>query len=120
MGPAENGASQMSSEEIKEGTAIHCNHFLRLNIQEPEDFYLEATKMRYKTLHNFPEPKNKEDIINMLGDVSHKKHYIFRCEQTAPTKTICVGIFDLKMKTWSLYKDNPKHNEPLITLPLNI
>lgn len=29
-----------------------------------------------------------------------------------------LGIFDCKKETWSLYSDNPKHNEPLVVLPL--
>lgn len=117
MGPAINGKSQM--DVIKVENNIHCNHYLRLKIEEYDDFYMGATKARYDTLKKFPEPKSKDDVINMLGDMSHKEHFIFRCQESAATKTICVGIFDFKKRTWSLYKNNPKTSDPLVVLNLD-
>lgn len=119
MGPAINGKSQMSEIKIESGSNIHCNHYLRLNIVEQEHCYLKATKARYATLMKFPEPQTKEDVINMLGDTSHDEFYVFRCQPEAAIKTICVGIFDLIKRTWILYKDNPKFNEPLAILSLD-
>jgi hypothetical protein len=73
-------------------------------------------------LGNFTAPTTKEDVIKMLGDQSAKNHHVFRDQagQEEFLKTICVGIFDLKKRTWSLYKDNPKTNEPLVEIPLVI
>lgn len=120
MGPAINEKSQMSIEKVIEGSNIHCNHYLRLDIEEWADSYLIATKTRYETLNKFETPQTKCDVINMLGDMSHAEHYIFRCQESAETKTICVGIFDLNKKTWSLYKDNPKYYEPMAVLSLEM
>lgn len=118
MGPAVSGKSQMSMLKVVEGSNIHCNHYLRLDIEECADSYLVATKTRYQTLKKFQVPQTKLDVINMLGDMSHEEHFVFRSQELAETKTICVGIFDFKKKIWSLYKDNPKHCEPLVELSL--
>lgn len=121
MGPAiNNGKSQMSEYKIEDGSNIHCNHYLRLNIEEQQHYYMNATKTRYETLKKFPEPQGKEDVVNMLGDTSHDEFYVFRCQPTAATKTICVGIFDLIKRTWILYKDNPKFNDPIAILSLDL
>ncbi len=121
MGPALDGIkSQLSESRVENGFNIHCNHYLRLNVEEPGENYLDASKARYKTLTSFKEPQTKQDVLNMLGDTSHEQFYVFRCQPEAPAKTICVGIFDLKEKTWSLYKDNPKFNEPIVVLPLSL
>lgn len=98
-------------------SSIHCNNFLRLKIVECIDPYMTATKERMKTLKKFSEPKSLQGVIQMLGDQT-EEHWIFRDRPGPGNKTICVGIFDLKKRTWSLYKDNPKSNEPLVVLPL--
>lgn len=121
MGPAINeGKSQMNEHKTENGSNIHCNHYLRLGIEEQQHYYMNATKTRYETLSKFPEPQTKEDVLNMLGDTSHDEFYVFRCQPTAATKTICVGIFDFVKRTWSIYKDNPKFNEPIAVLPLDL
>lgn len=99
-------------------TSLHCNNFLRLKVPEFFDPYMNATKERMKTLQKFSEPKSLVGVIQMLGDQSHDEHWIFRDRPGPGNKTICVGIFDLKKKTWSLFKDNPKTNEPIVVLPL--
>lgn len=121
VGPAIDNQSQMDVFKVSgDGSFIHCNNYLRLNIQEYSDFYMGATKARYKTLTQFSEPRCKEDIIKMLGDTSHNEHWVFRCKSEYGTKTICVGIFDFIKGTWSLYKGNPKDNKPVAVLHLDI
>lgn len=120
MGPAlqSKNESQMDIKTVGSGeSAIHCNNFLRLKIAEKTDPYMSATKERMKTLKKFSEPKSLQGVIQMLGDQT-EEHWIFRDKPGPGNKTICVGIFDLKKRTWSLYKDNPKSNEPLVVLPL--
>lgn len=102
----------------KHGCMMHCNHYLRLNIMEDEKIIM--SKDRMKTLQRFSIPQNVNDVRQMLGDTSHESNWIFRCKNNLDTKTICVGIFDLKLKTWSLYKDNPKRSEPVAVLHLDI
>lgn len=120
MGPAVDEKSQMSIAKVIEGSNIHCNHYLRLDIEEWADSYLVATKTRFETLNKFKAPQTKQEVLNMLGDMSHEEHFVFRCQDAAETKTICVGIFDFKKKVWSLYKDNPKYCEPLAELSLEM
>lgn len=119
-GPVVDEKSQMDVIKIENGYNIHCNHYLRLKIAEYDDFYMRGTKARLETLKKFKEPTTKQDVIDMLGDTSHAEHFVFRCQPTLATKTICVGIFDLKKKVWILYKDNPKNCEPLAVLSLEL
>lgn len=99
---------------------IHTNRYLRLKIPEVDGLIIDSSAERLKTFSTFKAPKNKEDVIRMLGDTCGKEHCVFidKDGQEEYLKTICVGIFDLNRRTWSLYKDNPKNNEPLAILPL--
>lgn len=124
MGPAikpNDKESQLNILTASPGEHImHCNRYLRLKVPEVTGLIIDSSIERMDTFKTFKAPKNKQDVINMLGDTSAKEHCVFRdaAGQEEFLKTICVGIFDLNKKTWSLYKDNPKTNEPLVTLPL--
>lgn len=98
-------------------SSIHCNNFLRLKVTECIDDYMNATKERMKTMKKFSQPKSLQGVLEMLGDQT-EEHWIFRDRPGPGNKTICVGIFNLTKRTWSLYKDNPKTNEPLVVLPI--
>lgn len=99
---------------------IHCNRYLRLKVPEVAGLIIDSSIERMETFKTFKGPKSKQDVIDMLGDTSSKEHNVFRDKagEEEFLKTICVGIFDLNKLTWSLYKDNPKTNEPLVVLPL--
>lgn len=123
MGPAiiPNKESQLNILTVSPGECImHCNKYLRLKVPEVEGLIIDSSIERMDTFQKFGKPKTKEDVVNMLGDTSAKDHQVFRDNPGVEEflKTICVGIFDMKEKTWSLYKDNPKTNEPLVVLPL--
>ncbi|PSN46475.1 hypothetical protein C0J52_06877 [Blattella germanica] len=97
--------------------AIHCNIYLRLNVPEVEET-MTSSRHRHASLGSFPKPKCRKDVINMLGDQSDKEYPVFR--QTDYAETVAVGIFDCVKRTWSLYADNPKKNDPIMVLPLNL
>lgn len=119
MGPAIDDESLLDIISVGLGeSSFHCNNFLRLKVPECVAEYMNATKGRYQTLKKFSEPRSLKGVIEMLGDQTNE-HWIFR-DQAGPAKTICVGIFDLKARTWSLYKDNPKFNDPMVVLPMLI
>ncbi|XP_070508633.1 beta-alanyl-dopamine/carcinine hydrolase [Chironomus tepperi] len=123
MGPAidNNKESQLNILTVSPGECImHCNKYLRLKVPEVTGLIIDSSIERMETFQKFTKPKSKEDVIKMLGDTSAKDNKVFRDEAGVEEflKTICVGIFDLKAKTWSIYKDNPKTNEPLVVLPL--
>lgn len=59
-------------------------------------------------------------MIEMLGDESDSVYKVFRDNDFEDNKTIAVGIFDCKERTWSIYADNPKKTEPIITIPLTV
>ena len=124
MGPAtkpNDKESQLNILTISPGEhTIHCNRYLRLKVPEVTGLIIDSSVERMDTFKTFKKPKNKQDVIEMLGDTSAKEHQVFRGKSGEEQflMTICVGIFDLNKRTWSLYKDNPKTNEPLIVLPL--
>lgn len=125
MGPAtkpNENESQLNILTVSRGECIlHCNKYLRLKVPEVTGLIIDSSIDRINTFQSYGSPKTKEDVINMLGDTTRgKEHQVFRDQagQEEFLKTICVGVFDIKEKTWSLYKDNPKTNEPLAILPL--
>jgi Acyl-coenzyme A:6-aminopenicillanic acid acyl-transferase len=123
MGPALSSTNESQLDILTVGTggsSLHCNNYLRLKVPECFDPYMTATKERMETLKKFSEPKSLAGVIQMLGDQSHDEHWIFRDRPGPVNKTVCVGIFDLKKKTWSLYTDNPKTNDPIVVIPLQL
>lgn len=123
MGPAidKNKESQLNILTVSPGECImHCNKYLRLKVPEVTGLIIDSSVERMETFQKFNKPKSKEDVIKMLGDTGANDNQVFRDNAGVEEflKTICVGIFDLKAKTWSLYKDNPKTNEPLVVLPM--
>lgn len=124
MGPAvkpNDKESQLNILTVSPGEHIvHCNRYLRLKVPEVTGLIIDSSAERHETFKTFKAPKNKEDVIKMLGDTNAKEHNVFRdnAGKEEFLKTIAVGIFDLNKRTWSIYKDNPKTNEPLVVLPL--
>lgn len=122
IGPAlpSSAESQIDIRTFVDGeSSVHCNNYLRLKVPECVDEFMNATKERTKTMEKFSKPKSLHGVLQMLGDQT-AEHWIFRDRPGPGNKTICVGIFDLKKHTWSLYKDNPKTNDPLVVLPLDL
>lgn len=125
MGPAikpNDKESQLNILTASPGECImHCNKYLRLKVPEVTGLIIDSSVERMETFRKHGNPKSKEDVIKMLGDTTEgREHQVFRdnAGEEEFLKTICVGIFDIKEKTWTLYKDNPKTNEPLAILPL--
>lgn len=89
-------------------------------MEEANQPMLDSSNCRLDTFASFSPPQNKIDILAMLGDNSGGEHCVFRenDDMDEIVKTICVGVFDLKSKTYSLYSDNPKHHDPHVTIPL--
>nr|CAI5859111.1 unnamed protein product [Callosobruchus analis] len=79
---------------------------------------IKSSVSRLEAFNKHGAPKTKKDVLDMLGDTSNSKYPVFRDDPNDPVLTIAVGIFDCVARTWSLYSDNPKKNEPLAVLPL--
>ncbi|XP_045465203.1 uncharacterized protein LOC123674268 [Harmonia axyridis] len=120
IGPAINSSeTQLSALTISCGEHFyHTNEFQRLKENQANPLMLLSSKCRSETFKNHHPPSTFEDVVEMLSDTSHPEQKVFRDQPNDYVKTIAVGIFDCKKKTWSLYSDNPKHNEPLVVLPL--
>jgi Acyl-coenzyme A:6-aminopenicillanic acid acyl-transferase len=100
---------------------MHCNQYLRMDIEQVTGMIIDSSVGRMDTFKSFKAPKNRDDVIQMLGDNSAEEHTVFReKDETDYVKTIACGIFDCSKRTLSLYSDNPKCNEPLVVLPLVI
>ncbi|XP_067002948.1 beta-alanyl-dopamine/carcinine hydrolase [Anabrus simplex] len=98
---------------------VHCNKYLRLQTPEIGGCIMESSNHRHATMSKMPVPLNRKDVINMLGDQSDPEYMVFRDSKRGEyVKTVAVGIFDCVAKTWSIYSDNPKTNEPIVVLPL--
>lgn len=122
MGPAERDQSQLNILTASPGEFIvHANMYLRLPVPEVTGLIVDSSVERMKTFNAFKAPKTLNDVIRMLGDQSAKEHTVFREKDAKDIiKTVCVGIFDCRKRTWSLYSDNPKFNAPLVVMPLVI
>lgn len=121
MAPAEPGQnqSQLNIFTISPGEhSLHCNKYQRLKVEEFTADMYDSSLDRLQTFSSFMAPKTREDVIIMLGDTSGKRHQVFRDREVDFVKTVAVGIFDCVKRTWSLYSDNPKTNDPLVVLPL--
>lgn len=122
MGPAERDQSQLNILTVSPGEyTCHANMYLRLPVPEMTGLIIDSSVERMKTFNAFKAPKTMNDVIRMLGDQSAQEHTVFREKDAKDViKTVCVGIFDCKRRTWSLYSDNPKFNAPLVVMPLVI
>lgn len=124
MGPARDGTdqSQLNILTVSPGEyTCHANMYLRLPVPEVTGLIVDSSVERHKTFNTFKAPKTLNDVIRMVGDQSAKEHTVFREKDAKDIiKTVCVGIFDCKRRTWSLYSDNPKFNAPLVVMPLVI
>lgn len=122
MGPAERDQSQLNILTVSPGEySTHANMYLRLPVPEVNGLIIDSSVERMKTFNAFKAPKTLNDVIRMLGDQSAQEHTVFREKDAKDIiKTVCVGIFDCKRRTWSLYSDNPKFNAPLVVMPLVI
>lgn len=123
MGPAvgDKCESELDVREILPGEhSYHANSYLRYKTKEANDIMLDSSISRMNTFNSYDPPKTKEDIVNMLGDCSGGEHCVFRenNDLSQMVKTIAVGVFDLKAKTYTLYSDNPRTNLPHVTIPL--
>jgi hypothetical protein len=119
MGPPKSPSDNASRFDISTTNPgdhlFHFNKYMHLNIEQENGFMIEFSDERMKTFDSFNVPKNRADVIQMLGE---EETVFFR--DNVFVKTIAVGIFDCSKKTLSLYSDNPKCNEPLVVLPLVI
>ncbi|XP_055389503.1 beta-alanyl-dopamine/carcinine hydrolase [Condylostylus longicornis] len=125
MGPVDGDGteSQLDIREIPIGDhSFHCNKYLRLQVPEVNPYMVDSSDSRMKAFKSYEIPKTKEDVKNMLGDTSGGEHCVFRDngDVNELVKTIAVGVFDLEAKTYELYSDNPRYNEPHVVIPLVI
>lgn len=96
--PTEDGAneSQLNILTVSPGESfIHTNKYLRLPVEESGQLIIESSIDRMEKLREFPRPKSRSDVINMLGDESHKRHRVFCDSADSLVKTIAIGKQDV-------------------------
>ncbi|RZF48090.1 hypothetical protein LSTR_LSTR002156 [Laodelphax striatellus] len=103
---------------------FHCNRFLRLNIAEVGGMIVSSSDARERAMQCICNkgPANLNDVVKVLGDQSATEEFtIFRESGNDDfVKTVAVGIFDCVARTWSIYADNPKTNDPIVQLHIQI
>ncbi|XP_012256665.2 uncharacterized protein LOC105686426 [Athalia rosae] len=124
VGPVEPNAteSQLSVLTASPGEQFfHCNKYLRLRVSEDDGPIIPSSEHRMAAISRHPPAKTRQDIINILGDQTDNEYRVFQeFGPDDPIKTIAVGIFDCIEKTWSIYTDNPKTNDPVVVISLQL
>ncbi|XP_019761881.2 uncharacterized protein LOC109538892 [Dendroctonus ponderosae] len=123
IGPVVGNASEsdLNILTISPGECFyHTNSYLRLTIEEVNEMMTASSATRLCTFSKYKTPTNEEDLKNMLSDCTDCTHRVFRGQKEDFVQTICVGIFNLTEKTWSLYADSPADNEPIAILPIQL
>lgn len=87
-------------------------------VPQIEGMIIALSDARLALFETMPPPKNRADLVRMLGDQSNKQFPVYHTMQGDDVVTLAVGIFDCIARTWSIYSTNPKESEPLMVLPL--
>lgn len=70
------------------------SRYLRLPVEEVTGLIIDSSNDRLETFCSFPAPKTRQDVINMLGDRSGKRHCVFwESHKEEPVKTVAVGMW---------------------------
>nr|CAD7457612.1 unnamed protein product [Timema tahoe] len=122
VGPACGGAKESPLNILTASPhehMFHANKYLRLQVPQHDGNIVSSSDRRQAAFMRLPEPRSKRDMEIILGDQSDKEFSIFReSGDNDYVKTVAVGIFDCVERTWSIYADNPKTNDPIVVLPL--
>lgn len=85
---------------------------------EIEGLIIDLSDARLALFDKMKTPKNKLDLVTMLGDQSNERFPVYHTMKGDPVVTLAVGVFDCIARTWSIYSSNPKNSQPLMVLPL--
>ncbi|XP_044014646.1 uncharacterized protein LOC122856846 isoform X2 [Aphidius gifuensis] len=122
VAPADDGTneSQLNILTASPGENLaHCNKYLRLKIAEVDGVIIPSSEHRMAAIQRHPAPKTRSEIVNILSDQTDNEYRVY--QEFGPddyVKTIATGIFDCVKRTWSIYTDKPKFNEPLVVIPI--
>lgn len=72
-----------------QNSAFFFDRYLRMPVQEVNPLMTKSSEERMVTFLKHGPPKNKNDVIRMLGDYSNREFPVFREENMV--KTIAVG-----------------------------
>ncbi|KYM93584.1 hypothetical protein ALC62_15942, partial [Cyphomyrmex costatus] len=124
VGPAEAGAdrSQLNILTVSPGdNTFHCNKYLRLKIEEVKGNIIQSSIRRMKTISKYPPVESHQDVINILSDRTGEDYRIYQgFDKDDEVKTIATGIFNCIERTWSIYTDIPRINEPILVIPMQL
>ncbi|KYQ50292.1 Acyl-coenzyme A:6-aminopenicillanic-acid-acyltransferase 40 kDa form [Trachymyrmex zeteki] len=124
VGPAEADAnrSQLNILTVSPGeNASHCNKYLRLKVEEEKGRIIQSSIRRMEMISKHPPVECREDVINVLSDQTGEDYRIYHdFGKDDEIKTIATGIFDCIERTWSIYTDIPRINEPILVIPMQL
>ncbi|XP_063986303.1 beta-alanyl-dopamine/carcinine hydrolase isoform X1 [Diachasmimorpha longicaudata] len=122
VGPVEidSNESQLSIYTASPGENItHCNKYLRLKVPEVEGVIIASSEHRHAAIARHSPPRTRREVMDILSDQTDNEYRVY--QDFGPddyVKTIATGIFDCVKRTWSIYTDKPKFNEPLVVIPI--
>lgn len=101
---------------------MHFSRYLRLKVEEVEGRIIESSNRRMEVISKHPPVECRQDVIDILSDQTGKDYRIYQDfgSDDDEIKTIATGIFDCIERTWSIYTDIPKTNEPILVIPMQL
>ncbi|XP_034942911.1 uncharacterized protein tan [Chelonus insularis] len=122
VGPVEENSDESSLSILTASPGeniFHCNKYLRLKIPEVNDVIIPSSEHRMAAILEHPKPRTRREVIDILSDQTGKEFRVYQeFGDDDYVKTIATGIFDCVKRTWSIYTDKPKYNEPLVVIPI--
>ena len=91
---------------------FHANEYLRMvNVRQLEQNLVSSRHRRKVYLELAPQPANLSAALAVLGDQSDERYPIFRRNDSSQEDTLFTVAFDLRGRTITVYRDNPRLGE---------
>ncbi|VVC42587.1 Peptidase C45 [Cinara cedri] len=120
--PGNSSAIALNSFPVGQNS-LHTNRMLHIKYPElHEEAYNSSLvrEARYAQLTKNNLISNVVDLVRVLGNQDDITTYpIFSDSDSARVNTIVLGIFDLDLRVWVLWTNDPLRTPPLLQLPLN-
>ncbi|EFN75755.1 uncharacterized protein LOC105191124 [Harpegnathos saltator] len=124
VGPVEADGvrSQLNILTVSPGeNTSHCNKYLRLKVAEAEGLIIQSSVRRMEAVCKHPPAECRQDVIDILSDQTDNEFRVYQeIDRNDYVKTLATGIFDCIEKTWSIYADKPRCNEPILVIPIEL
>ncbi|GAB6020421.1 hypothetical protein CHUAL_003116 [Chamberlinius hualienensis] len=98
---------------------MHFNMYDHMQVQQLPD-RTTSSEHRKAAAFKLPTPHNVQSALDVLGDESDQEYPIYRTPRPTDVGcTVATAAFDLLKKRISIYLDNPKLSQPVMTTPIS-